>query len=54
MPHYKKRTNFEVEKYETKKIAKDLCYGKDVLKKIDNETTSRELDRIMYSARNNL
>ena len=40
MPHYKKRTNFEDEKYETKKI--------------DNATTSRELDRIMYSARNNL
>lgn len=39
---------------EYRKIAIELYYPKDILRKIENAQTENELDRIMKSARNNL
>jgi len=38
-------------KYEAKKAAKDLCYGKDVIKDIERAESEGEVTRIMINAR---
>lgn len=44
----------ENRKSEAINIAKDLCYGKDVIKQIRAATTANEIDLIMRSARKNM
>lgn len=40
-----------VSKYKACAIANDLCYGKDVINKIQNATSNEQIVRIMHDAR---
>lgn len=42
---------FEKSKEDTMQIAKELCYGKQVFKRLQMATTESELTRIMHDAR---
>lgn len=45
------KDNLTVTKRRVKRVAKDLCYPKIVLRKIDEATTDSEIDFIMKKAR---
>ena len=45
---------FEQFKRSQIKIAKELCYGREVKEKLENAKTEYEIDRIMVSARKNI
>lgn len=49
----KHSTEVSKEKREVLKIAKQLCYPKEVIAKIENARSIHELDRIMKDARGN-
>lgn len=44
-------SEFKLYKKQALKAAKDLFYGKDVIRRINDATTISEIDRIMRSAR---
>jgi len=44
-------SNVEYERTEKIKIARELCYGDEVINRLEKATTSGELNRIMKSAR---
>lgn len=49
-----KNVDLNAYKYDTLRIARDLCYGKEVLTKISNAKSSFEIDQIMIQARHNI
>lgn len=46
------KTPLDAVKYEAKKAAKDLCYGKEVIQDIEWAESESEVNRIMINARN--
>lgn len=44
--------DFEYERKQIVNVARDLCYDKSVIAKLETAETSFELDRIMKEARN--
>lgn len=46
--------SFDTEQKETIQCAKDLCYNKKVIRKLEEAKPSRELSNIMYDARKGL
>ena len=46
--------DFRYEQERIIKAAKELCYDKDVIERLENAKTEFELDRIMKTARQNL
>lgn len=46
-------SEFEKEKRETIKAARELCYRQEVIKRLKKAETPNELTRIMQTARNN-
>ena len=48
---YHHNESFKQQKIEAVKAAKDLYYGKDVIRAIENATTTGEISRIMINAR---
>ena len=48
---YRSRRDFNIEKRSIIKAAKELCYGKDVIRKLQVAETSQQLRKIMMEAR---
>ena len=46
--------DFKYEQERTIKAARELCYDKSVIERLENAKTEFELDRIMKTARQNL
>lgn len=49
-----KNIDLNTYKHDTLRIARELCYGKEILTKISNAKSSYEIDRIMIEARHNM
>lgn len=44
-------STLDLEKKEAKRAARDLCYGEDVIRRIELAKTPLEIDRILKQAR---